>query len=292
MRNNRAFYTVAAITLLVCLFYGINVEVHAQTVQSPIPLSNPPRLVNDRANVIDAATESRMETMLVNLYQRANIEFAVVTVDTTGERDIFDYSLAVMRGWGIGSGTKPGLLLLIAVNDRKYFTQVGRQLEGDLPDSVVGGIGRQMREYFRTNNYSEGVLRGTQAFVATLAEKRGFSVEGIDQSYAYREPRQQRRTRGSEQRSGLSGCILPIIILVIIIFLLSSRGRGGGGGFGGGGCLNLLLLNTLLSGAGGFRSSGWSGGGFGGSGGGGGGGFGGFSGGGGDAGGGGAGGDW
>lgn len=227
-----------------------------------------------------------METILKNLNDRANIQFAVVTVKTTGDRDIFDYSLAVARGWGIGApdSEKNGLLLLAAIDDRKYFIQVSRHLEGDLPDGLVGEIGRRMRDSFRAGNYGEGLMTAVQTIVATLAEKRGFSIEGIDQRYAYRQP--QRPPARRQSGGGISPCVIIFIIVVILILL---AGAGGGGG-----CLNLLLLGSLFGGGGrgGSGSSGWSGGGFGGSGGGGGGGFGGFGGGGGDFGGGGAGGSW
>ncbi len=268
---------------LLCLLCGI-ATAHAQTTQSPLP--DPTGFVNDYANVLDAATKTRLETILVNLQQQHDIEFAVVTVPTTGTQDIFDYTLAVARGWGVGAkdSDQAGLLLVVAINDRKYFTQVSRHLEGDLPDGVTGQIQRErLVPPFKQGNYARGISDTVETYVATLAEKRGFSIAGIDQSRAYR-PRQPARSSGS---SGLSPCAIGLIILVILIFILSSRGRRGGGG----GCMNLLLLNSLFSAASsGGSSSGWSSGGFGDSGGGGGG-FGGF-GGGGDFGGGGSGGSW
>ncbi len=81
---------------------------------------------------------------------------------TTGDRDIFEYSLDVARGWGIGSkeGEKNGFLLLVAVNDRKYFTQVSRHLEGDLNDGLVGQIQRErLVPQFRTGKLQPGNLR-------------------------------------------------------------------------------------------------------------------------------------
>jgi uncharacterized protein len=171
-------------------------------------------------------------------------------------------------------------------------------LEGDLPDSLVGAIARKyMRDAFRQGKYSEGLFAGAQSFVATLGEKRGFSVEGLDPGYAVRAPERTADPRRTRPRQGsISFCGLAFIILIVLFFLMAGRRKGGGGG--GSGCLNLLLLNSLLNSGGGRGSSGWGGGGFGGSsgsggwGGGGGGGFGGFSGGGGDAGGGGASFDW
>ena len=253
--------------------------------------------VTDNANIIEPLTEARIERMLRNLDRLAQIEFGVLTVQNLGGRDVFDYSLAVMRGWGIGTREKPGLLLLVSMEDRKYFVQVSRHLEGDMPDSLTGQL---LRENFvprmQQGDTSGAFLATTQAFVRTLSEKRGFSLEGMDtgptQRRAPREP-----SRGTRRSGGLSFCSIGIIILIFLIFILASGRRGGGGG---GGCLNLLLLNALFN-AGRGGGSGWGGGGFGTWGGGGGGGsgwgggdggFGGFSGGGGDAGGGGAGGSW
>ena len=275
---------------LLCLF-GLSAADTACAQQSPSgtsPLPAPIGYVNDYANVIDPATEDRLETVLTNLKGQAQIEFAVVTVRTTGGQDIFDYTLTVARGWGIGAkdGERMGMIMLVAVDDRKYFTQVSRHLEGDLPDGLLGQIQReQLVPQLKRGNYSQGIADTAAAYVQTLAQSRGFSIEGLGERAPVSRPRSRTQSRGA-----ISPCCIGIIILVIIIVLFSNRGRGGGGS-GGGGLLNALLLGSLLNSGG--RSSGWSGGGFGGSGGGssGGGGFGGF-GGGGDFGGGGAGGNW
>lgn len=132
-----------------------------------------------------------MEALLTNLKRRADIEIAVVTVSTTGGQDTFNYTLEVARGWGIGSaeGEKKGLLLLVAIEDRSYQIQASRHLQGDLPDGLIGEIGRRLREPFRAGNYGEGLMTALQTLVATLAEKRGFKLEGIDRRHAYRPDR-------------------------------------------------------------------------------------------------------
>jgi uncharacterized protein len=271
----------------------------AQTATSPIPLPSPFTPVIDYANVIDADNRQKIESIYLNLKQRADIEFAVVTVDTTGDRDIFEYSLDVARGFGIGSkeGEKNGFLLLVAIKDRKYFTQVSDHLEGDLSDGLVGQIQRErLVPEFKRSNYSKGIYDTVQAYVATLAAKRGFNVEGIDQRYAYRENTSRPPVNIKSGRSSNTVCCLAILGLFILILILSSRrgGRGGPGGGGGSGLWTSVLASALINAAtsSGGRSSGWSGGGFGGGGGGGGGGFGGGFGGGGSFGGGGAGGGW
>lgn len=283
-----------ALALTVCAVAILSSQLNntrAQTTaKSPIPLPEPFTPIVDYANVIQPEHKQRLESIYLNLKQRANIEFAVVTVRTTGDRDIFEYSLDIARAWGIGSkgGEKNGFLLVVAIDDRKYFTQVSDHLEADLPDGLVGQIQREkLVPQFKRGNYSQGIYDTTQAYVATLAAKRGFSIEGIDQSYAYREPRQQ--TRSGPAAGISSSCCTLIIVVFVILLILSAMKRGGRGG----GCLNLFLLGSLLNSGGrgggwGGSGSGWGGGGFGG----GGGGFGGGFGGGGSFGGGGAGGSW
>jgi uncharacterized protein len=293
--SNFKFGAGPGVVILILLFLSLPLQAFAQTKPvSPVPLPEPFNPIVDNANVIDADSRDRLEAIYQNLKAKADIEFAVLTVPTTGDLDIFDYSLAVARGWGIGSkdGERNGLLLVVAVQDRKYFTQVSRHLEGDLPDGLTGQIQReQLVPAFRKGDYGKGVLNTIQAYVATLGEKRGFSVEGIDQKMAYRG-----RPTATPEGTNVKTLCCGIIIIIFVLVVLFSASRGGPrGGGGGGGLLQALLWSSIFSNLGnsgrggwGGSGSGWSGGGFGGSGGG----FGGGFGGGGDFGGGGSGGSW
>jgi len=296
VRLRKFQFAWASLGLLLLVFSLPAVEVKAQvTPPSPVPLPVPFNPIVDNAHVINAEDRTRLEQIYRDLKERGNIEYSVLTVDTTGDLDIFDFTLAVARGWGIGSkdNEKAAFLLVVAIQDRKYNTQVSRHIEGDLPDGLVGQIQRErLVPQFRQRNYSQGILDTIEAYAATLGAKRGFSVEGIGESKVYRPQQQERRPK---QTSLSSVCGILIVIFVVVILLSSASRRGGGGG----GCLQTLLLanvfNTVSGGGRGWRgSSGWGGGGFGGGGfgGGSGGGFGGGFGGGGDFGGGGAGGSW
>jgi uncharacterized protein len=273
--------------------FAICASAFAQTTQSPLPA--PTGYVNDYAGVIDATTKNRMETTLTNLDHEQQIQFFVVTVDTTNGIDIFNYSLAVARGWGIGSKdtSKPSLLLLVAIKDRKFQDQVSRHLEGDLPDGLTGQIKREkLVPAFRDKQYGKGLEDTINAYITETAAKRGFSTDKIFAPGAGTAAplRPSNRTTGT--------CLVPLIIIAILLFIFFARRRGGRGGFGGGGgLLGWMVANAILNSGRGSQSSGWGGGGFGGfgnSGGGGGFGGGGFggAGGGGDFGGGGSGGSW
>lgn len=306
--------TKPVLCLLLLTFVASAESAYAQTrPQAPVALPTPFTPIVDYANVIDANTRQRLESIYLNLKDRTGVVYSVLTVQTTGEQPIFDYSLAVARGWGIGppGAETPSFLMVIAVQDRKYFTQVSHHLEGDLPDGLVGRIQRErLVPALRQGDYSKGIYDAVQAFVATLGEKRGFNIEGIDQRYAYRDDNtQQPAIQVRQSRGNISTICCGIIFVLFIVILISAASRGGGGrgggrrrrrGFGGGGLMEALLWGSLLGnlsggGRGSGSSSGWgSSGGFGGGGfgGGGGGGFGGGFGGGDTFGGGGAGGSW
>ena len=264
--------------LLFLLFILYNFKAFAQNIPAK---PNPARLVNDFANVLTADQVQSLEQKLVSYDDSTSNQIVIVTVPTTGDYDVDDYALKILRDWGVGSAkNNNGIVILAAITDRKIKIEVGYGLEGAVPDIVA----KEIIENYITPNFKEGnFYRGFDA--ATTAIIRAATGE-YKAPAGYNEQRRTRRTGGS----GL-GWIIPIIVIII---LFSSRGGGGGGGMMSrrgynpflGGLLGGMLGGNLGRGGGG----GWSGGGDSWSGGGGGGGFGGF--GGGSGGGGGASGSW
>jgi len=279
---------VAAVTLAVLFAFNAAGQEPAFSLDTS-PLPAPTGHVNDYAGVIDDATKSRVESRLRGFKDSTGVEIAVAVVDTTGNREIFDYSLAVARGWGIGSSAddNPSALLFIAVEDRKYFTQISRDLEDELPDGVSGNLQRQfLVPEFRKGNYSKGIEDTVEAYIAAIEYK--LSGAGTPPPGAGTEG------GGIDVSDRLESICCWVILLIVLISIISaSRGGGkgkddqdrwGGGGFGGGGGALPWIIGSAIANSGSSSGSSWGGGGGGSS-------WGGF-GGGGDFGGGGAGGGW
>lgn len=288
MQNPRLYARSRLLSVVVVLLAATG-YLTAQEANQPnsineSPLPPPSGFVNDFAGVIDASTKQQLEAKLKAFRDSSNpsTELAVAVVRTTGDRPIFDYSLSVARGWKIGSKAddNPSALLFIAVDDRKYFTQISRDLEDELPDALAGSLQRQfLVPEFRKGNYAKGISDTIDAYIRTINERRGGGAASAAET-PVTQP-EQRRNSGSFS-SGF-WCLLILGLLALIIISNIGRRRGGGSGFGGGGFGSALpwIIGSAIASSG--RSSS-SGGGFGG-------GWGGF-GGGGDFGGGGAGGDW
>jgi uncharacterized protein len=283
----------------VLIFLSAANFVYSQTDQpfsiNTSPLPAPEGFVNDYAGVIDAATKQQLEQKIQAFKNKTNpqVELAVAIVKTTGERPIFDYSLAVARGWKIGSKVddNPSALLFVAIDDRKYFTQISKDLEDELPDGLAGQLQRQyLIPAFRQQNYGKGINDTIDAYIRTIeAKQSGEPLPTAGQT----EPATQKK--GGISIGGIVCCLgIGFILLMVLASSLgksknkNDNDRWGGGGFGGGGSALPWVIGSIIanSGSSSGSSSDW-----GGSSGGGGSDWGGF-GGGGDFGGGGAGGDW
>jgi uncharacterized protein len=244
-----------------------------------VPLPASTGFVNDFAGVMDPAVKQQLETRLKEFKEKTNpsVEIAVVTVTTTADRPIFDYSLRIAREWKIGSkdDDNPSALLLVAIGDRKYYTQVSRDLEDELPDGIVGSLQRQyLVPEFKQGNYSKGIADTVEAYIRTIEAKQS----GI----AAPTP----ATTPGKPSSGKTGgfsicsvviCLIVLFVIMIIIFGRGGRGKsgrdndrwGGGGGFGSGGGSDIAgnvlagvagaVIGNILSG-GGSSSGGSSGG--------------------------------
>ena len=210
----------------------------------------PQKYVVDLAGIINDAVEHRLNGYLQELEQKTTAQMVVLTIMDLGGESIEDLSIRIAHDkWKLGQkGKDNGVLFLIAFKDRKYRIEVGYGLEGVLPDSLVGSIGRDVLvPYFRKGDYSDGIFATTLALANKIAADAGVKIEGMP-LINYRTP-----PTGKGEAGGPLSTIIGIVFLVImgilfvknpraflLFFLFSSMGGrrgpwGGGGGFGGGG---------------------------------------------------------
>ncbi len=237
----------------------------------PIAQLRPTDYVSDFARVLDQGTITQLDDICQQIDQKAHAQIAVVTINSL-DADIESYAVDLFKRWGIGSkATDHGVLILLAVQDRKYRIEVGYGLEPILPDGKVGGFGREAVPLLRQSDYSGAVLLLTSRVADVIARAAGITLTGARPEIP--DLPQEQPGRGLSPGGMVVLAIIVLLVLFtplrrVLFWLLLLGGGGGGGGYGG------------------YDGGGYGGGGFGG----GGGGFGGF--GGGSSGGGGASGDW
>ncbi|MFA7268680.1 MAG: TPM domain-containing protein [Sterolibacterium sp.] len=246
--------------------------------------------VVDRAGLLQASQVEDLGSRLSRFEQQHGSQVVVLIVPTVQPESIEQYSIRVFDAWKIGRRqTSDGILIVVAVRDRKLRIDTGYGLEGAIPDAVAKRIVAEiMAPQFRAGNPYEGLLAGVEQIMKLIEGEQlppvehGRNVQGGQQgqfgellvigivaasivggvlSLALG------RFFGGLATGGLvaaiswfmTGSLFVMIASAVIVFLyvLVTAGRGGSslGGWGGGG--------EWSSGGGGWSSGGgsWGGGG-------------------------------
>ena len=247
------------------IFSAASVAAAADSI--PVP---PPDPVVDLAGIIDDSVETKLNLYLRELEQKTTAQVAILTIKSLQGQSLEDFSITIANDkWKLGQkGKDNGVLVLVALDDKKYRIEVGYGLEGILPDSLVGGIGRQyLVPNFRKGDYSSGIYDAALVIANEIANDAGVTISGLP---AIKKPQ---HAKNGKKSFGLFGKLLSVLIFLVIFFifirnprsflalmLLSSMGGrsghwgGSGGGFGGGG------FGSFGGGGGGFGGGGASGG--------------------------------
>lgn len=174
--NRRA--AIFVLLLIVVSLPGLIRRSHAQDTSLPKPKGH----VNDFAAVIDDGTKQRLEKVLEGLKRQTGLDFVIATVKGIGNEDLYDYSLKVANNWNIGAPASPSksLLLVINTDNARFFTQCNRPCRAELPDNLVGEMGRRMGPKIQGAGYGPGLVTGIQTFVNGIGERRNFNFEMLD----------------------------------------------------------------------------------------------------------------
>jgi uncharacterized protein len=232
---------------LLFLFLLIGSVVHAQDFPAKATT-----LVSDFAHILSDEQRGLLEQKLVAFNDSTSTQIAVVIMQSTGNYEIADYSVQLFNQWKIGQEKKNnGVLMLVAVGDRKVWITTGFGIEGVLPDALCKRIiETDIVPQFRQEDYYAGIDAGTTAMMKIV------SGEFTADSYMKKQ----------KDRPPFFPFVMFFIIFIIIIIsrigrvsryarrnnlafwaawallnAAANRSRGswggfsGGGGFGGGG---------------------------------------------------------
>ncbi len=209
---------VPVFIFLLCLLPSPLSLVPAAAAQSDPPLLSKP--VNDFANVIDGASEQDLDRMIRTLQQASGDVVIVATVPTFQPyATIDDYAVKMFENHGKGIGTRKndnGLLIVVAVNDRKVRIEVGYELEAFITDGFAGQVIREVvAPAFRAGQYGPGLVAATRRIVTRIAEGRGVNLTDLPQPAA---PNQASRRSG-----GRFPVALAVIILIFVLRVIAAR---------------------------------------------------------------------
>ncbi len=202
----------------------------AASEKIPIPTVEKDVYIYDEDDIIDDDVEKELNKMLVELEEKTDAEFAIVSVESLLDRSIEDYANNLFNTLGIGKkGKDNGVLLLFSRSDEKVRLEIGRGLEGCLNDAKCGRILDNYFVPYRENDeYTKATEMTVKAVLNVIAEEYEINIQGLEKDLPVED----------DSDDGLPLWVWIIIIIgaiaIVVIGAICDDGSSSGGGFFGG----------------------------------------------------------
>lgn len=218
----RAGGSPAAALVAGLLALAIGLAAPCGAAQRGVPA--PRGYLNDFAGVVGPASADSIEALGAELQSKTGAQIAVTTVTDLGGEPIENVAVDLFQKWGIGQkGKDNGVLVLLAVAERRVRIEVGYGLEGILPDGRCGFIIRHvMGPDLAADRFGPGLWRGADAIAGVIARDRGVTL-----APGRGAPLPEAPASGSGDHS-----LLPLLVLFFFLTIVSWTMRGMTGGLG------------------------------------------------------------
>jgi len=199
----------------------------------------PENYVLDQADVLSEETERLLNYQLSNFELEKSTQVVVVTLDSLQNYPIEEVSLEIGREWGVGQEEfDNGIVFLIAPNERESRIEVGRGLEGIMPDTSAWLILDEVAiPYFKVDNFDTGAIEGT-FYILNVVGNENFDISVLEPAY-------------DEDLMAFIASFGLIFFWTILSFMSQSKSWWAGGLFGAliGGVLFQTWIPLLIGGA-------------------------------------------
>lgn len=171
--------------------------------------------VNDTAGLFTPQDRTELEQFLTAVDEQTHLQIAVLTIPTLEDENLEEYAIRVAEEWKIGQkGKDSGLILLIAVQDRKIRIEVGYGLEHLITDVHADTVIRSvLAPYFKKGQYGNGVLQAVRNLTGLALQDEGLVDDTV----------KKRRKAPADD-----SIPLPVVIFLFIIYVFGSRFMPGG----------------------------------------------------------------
>jgi uncharacterized protein len=210
--------------------------------------------VADTANVVDPQGEAYLIADLARHQAMGGEAIVAATVQTTGGDDISSYAKRLFDCWGVGDAESDnGILILIAMRERRVRIEVGAGLEGRLGEAELEAALDEMVAPLRRGDVAAGLRAAAVSLVDDLGGRLSDTRNGTNGAGPPRQPGDVKDvvdgtglpagfdpprdvTPYSPRNAG--GSALAALVPIVIVLGVVAKIAGAlfrGGGFSGGG---------------------------------------------------------
>ena len=211
------------------VLFGYSDVILAETIPDRPPLNG----IYDPHHYLSKEVSDKLSSMNWE-YSRteAKPQIAIAIVDNL-DGDIETVANNIARNWQIGfSDTNYGMLVLISVKERKIRTETSNNMGLIIPDSTAQDLNDSIKEDFRNEDYSSGMLKYLSKVETIIKsslleskqnveKKEGVSqnLESVPQNLGELIRNSQKEQKSYVKKYGLIGAIIAGVSILIFIFI-------------------------------------------------------------------------
>jgi uncharacterized protein len=144
------------------------------------PTQGPQGYVSDFAGVVSPQGRQQLEALCSELEHKTKAQLAIVTVQSLQGRALEEFTLDLATKWGIGHREDDnGVLLFLAIQDRRSRIEIGYGLEPIITDGAAGSILRAMTPYLRSADYDGALWLGAASIAQPIAQQAGVTLASL-----------------------------------------------------------------------------------------------------------------
>ena len=188
----------------------------APRAPAQVPLPKFEALVTDLTGTLTAQQQASLDEKLTQFQARKGAQIAVLMLPSTAPEDIAQFGIRLADAWKVGrKGTDEGLILIVAKDDRAMRFEVGRGLEGAMPDVIAGRIIRDtMTPLFRQGDFYGGINAGLDQAMRVID---GEALPAPDRRW------QPQQDFGSRLARNANWLLYAYVIFIVLMRMVPNR---------------------------------------------------------------------
>ena len=198
---------------------GYSKVIFAETIPDRPPLNG----IYDPHHYLSKEVFDKLSSMNWEYSRKeAKPQIAIAIVDEL-DGELESVANDVARNWKVGfSDTNYGMLVLISVKERKIRTEVSNNMGAIIPDSTAQELNDSIKDDFRNEDYSSGMLKylsKAEAVINSSLSESKQNLEDVSQNLGEQIQISQEYQKSYVKKYGLIGAIIFGISILILIFI-------------------------------------------------------------------------
>lgn len=186
--------------------------------------------IMDQAGVIPSDKKQELNQKIRDIWKKGTVQISVLIIPSLENEVLEDYSIKVAENWSLGTKEKDnGLLILVAMKEKKIRVEVGNGIEGEITDIDASRVIDVMKSFMRSKNYAGGINAAIDNIVEKIEYNSPENVAKREEEKIQKELARQQREKEKEiafkKMSYVASIIFSIVAWLFALGAIISKSK-------------------------------------------------------------------